>query len=215
MRVGLSNMAEYEVLELLLTLGIPRRDVKPLAKHLIKTFGSLKNVLDAPAERLREVKGMGEVSPVILRLIREASALYLRDGAQENEEGCLDSVDKLSAFWRVRLGDLRNEVFEVAFLDRGLRLLSDGIERFEEGMADRVNVYPRKIMEAALRKKAPVIVVAHNHPGGDSAPSDQDIRLTQALTRAGDPLEVKLIDHLIITPEKVYSFYRNGLLKAK
>ena len=217
MRVGLSNMAEYEVLELLLTLGIPRRDVKPLAKRLLNVFGSLKDVLEAPIERLKEIPGLGTVSPVIFRLIREASALYLQKGiqAQDEDARCLDSVDKLSNFWRVRLGDLRHEVFEVAFMDRGFRLLSDGVERLEEGVPNRASVYPRKVLEAALRKKASLLVVAHNHPAGDPSPSEQDIRITRALMKAAEPLEIKIVDHLIITPEKVYSFYRNGLMQPR
>jgi len=215
LRIGLENMPDYEVLELLLTLGIPRRDVKPLAKHLLKTFGSLKEVLDASLERLQAVEGMGTVSPVIFRLVREAGALYLRESAKggDGDAASLDSVDKLSDFWRVRLGDLRHEVFEVAFLDRSFRLLSDGVERLEEGLTDRAVVYPRKVMEAALRKRASVIVVAHNHPAGDASPSEQDIAITKAIVNAGAPLEIKVIDHLIVTPQKVYSFYRNGLIK--
>lgn len=216
LRVGLENMPDYEVLELLLTLGIPRRDVKPLAKHLIKTFGSLYQVLDASIERLQAVEGIGTVSPVIFRLIREASALYLRQELEPEaaEAASLDSVDKLSEFWRVRLGHLRHEVFEVAFFDRGFRLLSDGVERMEEGLTDRANVYPRKIMEASLRKKASHIVLAHNHPAGDPTPSQQDIAMTQAIVRAAKPLEISVIDHQIITPEKVFSFHRNGLMPS-
>ncbi len=215
LRVGLENMAEYEVLELILTLGIPRRDVKPLAKQLLRTFGSLREVLDAPIERLQGVKGIGEVSPVIFRLLRESCALYLRQCAQDEEGQSLDSVDKLAAFWRIRLGDLKHEVFEIAFLDQGFRLMPDGVQRIEEGVPGRANVYPRKVIEAAVRKKASLIVLAHNHPAGDTSPSEQDIHLTKALIRAGAPLEIKIVDHLIITPEKVFSFYRNGLMEQK
>jgi len=196
--------------ELLLTLCIPRRDVKPVAKALLKEFGNLRGVLDAPAEALQKVPGMGEVAPVALRVIRETATLYLQQTAEGRS--VLDNVGKLEDFWRARLGTLRHEVFEVAYLDHHYQLLEDGVERVEEGTVAETMVYPRKVMESALRRQAAHIVVAHNHPTGNVAPSEDDKRLTRALQQAGQPLGIKVIDHVIVAAEKTFSFRRSKLI---
>mgnify|MGYP001227855410 CR=1 FL=1 len=213
LKVGFAGFSDHEVVELLLTLCIPRCDVKPPAKALIQRFGSLKAILDAPLEDLREVSGLGAVAPVALRIIRDAASLYLQQSAEE--QPLLNSTERLEAFWHSRLGGKRNEVFEVAYLDSGYHLLEDGVERLEEGIVDRTQVYPRKVMEAALRRGAAALVVAHNHPAGNARPSPQDKQLTQALIRAASALSIKLIDHLIITEEDHFSFRRAGLLNPE
>jgi DNA repair protein RadC len=172
----------------------------------------LRGVLDAPVEELQRVPGIGEVAPVALRIMRETAALYLRQAVEGRP--VLDNIEKLADFWRVRLGPLRHEVFEVAYLNHHYQLLEDGVERLEEGTVAETNVYPRKVIESALRKQAAHIVVAHNHPTGDVTPSDHDKRLTCALQLAGQPLGIKVIDHLIIAAEKTYSFRKAKLIAA-
>ena len=150
LRAGLAGFADYEVVELLLTLAIPRMDVKEPAKALIARFGDLRGILDAPVEEIREIKGIGEVAPVALRIIREAATLYLQQSAEGRDS--LANPEALSRFWRARIGALSNEVFEVGYLDSAYRLLRDGVERLEEGIADRAAVYPRRVAEVALRR---------------------------------------------------------------
>jgi DNA repair protein RadC len=208
---GFDCLADYEVIELILTLCLPRQDVKPIAKALLKKFGSLRGVLDAPVGELQSVPGIGAVAPVALRVIRETASLYLRQDVEGRS--VLDNVDKLADFWRARLGPLRHEVFEVAYLDHHYQLLEDGVERIEEGTIAETTVYPRKIMESALRKQAAHLVVAHNHPTGDVTPSDHDKRLTIALQLAGQPLGIKVIDHVIVAAKKTFSFRRAKLIK--
>jgi DNA repair protein RadC len=210
---GFASLADYEALELILTLCLPRRDVKPLAKALLKKFGSLRGVLDASTEDLQAIPGIGAVTPVGLKIMRETATLYLR---QEVEgRSVLDNVDKLADFWRVRLGSLRHEVFEVAYLDHHYQLLEDGVERLEEGTVAETTVYPRKVMELALRKHAAHIAVAHNHPTGDVTPSDHDKRLTVALQLAGQPLGIQVIDHIIVAAQKTFSFRRAKLIAGE
>ncbi len=210
LKSGFSGFAEHEIVELLLTLCIPRCDVKRPAKELLKRFGSLRGVLDAPPEQLRQVPGIGTVAPVALHIIRETASLYLLQGAED--QVTLNSVDKLADFWRARLGGLKREVFEVAYLDTRYRLIRDGVERLEEGTIDRAHVYPRKVMEAALRRGAAHIVVAHNHPAADARPSEADKVLTRMLEQAGSSLGVGVIDHLIIAQTDTFSFRRAGLI---
>lgn len=210
LRSGFSGFADYEIVELLLTLAIPRRDVKPAAKALLARFGSVRGVLDAPAEELRRIDGLGEVAPVALRIIRETANLYLQQSAEGGEP--LRDPEALVRFWRSRIGALPIEVFEVAYLDSAGRLLRDGVERLEEGTVDRATVYPRRILEAALRRNAAAIVVAHNHPNGEVGPSEQDKLLTRALHLASTTVAVRLLEHLVVSPERVFSFREAGLL---
>ncbi|MBI2191408.1 MAG: DNA repair protein RadC [Planctomycetes bacterium] len=210
LKSGLSGFAEHEVVELLLTLAIPQKDVKEPAKEFLKRFGSLRGILDAPFSELQEVKGIGKVTPVALRIIREAATLYLQQKAEQ--ETTLASPEALHSFWRSRLGGLQHEVFEVAYLDSGYKLLREGVERLEEGTVDRAAVYPRRVMEAAMKRGAASVVFAHNHPNGSVQPSEHDKTLTKALVLAATTLQIKVVDHLIVSADEVFSFKKEGLL---
>ncbi len=207
---GVAGLADYEVVELMLTLAIPQGDVKPTAKALIERFVNLRGILDAPLEDLKQVKGIGDVAAAAVRLIREVAALYLQQSAEQQDS--LTSPEALSRFWRMRIGSLSNEVFQVGYLDSGYRLLRDGVETLEEGTVDRAAVYPRRVIEAALRRGAAALVFAHNHPNGDVTPSEQDKTLTRALALAAATVQIKVLDHLIVSPDKVFSFREAGLL---
>jgi DNA repair protein RadC len=210
LKSGLAGFADYEVIELLLTLAIPRADVKQPAKALIARFGNLRGILDAPIEELRAVSGIGSVTPVALQIIKAAATLYL----QQSGEG-LDSLAdpaRLSEFWRMRIGALQNEVFEVAYLDSGYRLLRDGVDRLEEGTIDRATVYPRRVIEAALKRRAAAVVLAHNHPNANLAPSEHDKLLTRAIVLAAETVHLKVLDHLIVSAQDTFSFRKAGLL---
>lgn len=209
-RSGLESFAEYEVIELLLTLCIPRRDVKPLAKDLLAACGSLKGLLDTPLEDLRQMPGVGEVTPVALRIVKETMAYYLRQQAEQ--QPMLDSVDALIDLWRTRMGELREEVFEVAYLDQSYRLIKGGIERMEEGSPNRTAVYPRKVATRALQRSAVYVVIAHNHPGGQLEPSQQDIALTRQIRSACQAVGVQLLDHIIVTEDDALSFLDREML---
>lgn len=210
LKSGLSGFADYEVIELLLTLAIPRSDVKQPAKALIARFGSLRGILDAPIEQLQAVTGIGSVTPVALQIIKAAATLYLQQ-TNEGQETLSDPL-RLAAFWQMRIGGLSHEVFEVAYLDSGYRLLRDGVETLEEGTVDRAAVYPRRVIEAALRRGAYGIVLAHNHPNGVATPSDHDKTLTRAIVLAGDTVGVRVIDHLIVAAADTFSFKKAGLI---
>ena len=164
LRSGFKGLADHEVIEIILTLAIPRSDVKVPAKALLERFGSLRGVLDAPLSDLQAVEGIGEVSAISIHIIRESATRYL----QESTEGAevLLEADRLSDFWRMRIGALKHEVFAVAYLDSGYRLLRNGMELLQEGTIDRAAVYPRRVVEAALHRQAAALVLAHNHPNG-------------------------------------------------
>ncbi len=207
---GLDSFAEYEVIELLLTLAIPRMDVKQPAKALITRFGSLRGILDAPIEDLRAVKGVGPVTPVALRIIKAAATLYLLQSGEDRDS--LADPARLADFWRMRIGSVENEVFEVAYLDSAYRLLRDGVETLTEGTIDRAAVYPRRVVESALKRGAAALVLAHNHPNGRAVPTEHDKILTRAIVLAAEALHLKIVDHLIVTAEETFSFRKEGLL---
>ena len=209
-RSGFDGFAEHEVVELLLTLAIPRCDVKGPAKALLQRFGSVRGVLDARSEALRQVSGIGSVAPVALAIIRAAAVLYLQ---QANERASvLGDQTRIRDFWRMRIGSLPNEVFEVAYLDSGLRLLRNGVETLQEGTVDRASVYPRRVVEAALRRGAAAIVLAHNHPNGRVEPTEADKLTTRAIVLASETIRLRVVDHLIVSPDDVFSFRESGLL---
>lgn len=210
LRAGLDGFAEHEVVELLLTMAIPRLDVKQPAKALLQRFGNLRGILDAPLDELQAVKGIGSVTRVALKMIRAAATLYLQQVAEGADASM--SSDRLVDMWRMKIGAFHNEVFEVGYLDAGLRLLRNGVQRLEEGTIDRAAVYPRRVVEAALRRGAAAVVLAHNHPNGDIEPSEQDKLLTRAIVLAAEAVHLGVLDHFIVSPDQVFSFRREGLL---
>ena len=210
LKSGLEGFADYEVVELLLTLAIPRSDVKRPAKALVARFGNLRDILDAPIEELSSVAGIGSVTPVALQIIRAAATLYLRQSGEGRES--LADPARLADLWRMRIGALQNEVFEVAYLDSGYRLLRDGVETLEEGTIDRAAVYPRRVVESALKRGAAALVLAHNHPNGNVAPSEHDKVLTRAIVLAAETVRLRIVDHLIVSADETFSFRKTGLL---
>lgn len=210
-QTGYTGFHEYEVIELLLTLCIHRRDVKSLAKNLLREFGSLKGVLDANESELKGIEGMGTITATSLRIIRETANLYLRQSAENKV--LLDNSEDLEAFWLARLAPLKHEVFEIAYLDNRFQLVHNGIERVSEGTINRTVVYPRMVLENALKKSASAIVLAHNHPTGFPQPSQQDISLTQSIIEAAKHLNIQVVDHIIVAIDTIFSFRREGLLE--
>ena len=208
LKSGLDSFHDYEAVELLLTLAIPQKDVKVPAKLAIERFKSLRGVLDAPLEELREIPGLGEVAPVALRIIKEAANRYLQQKSQEAFS--LTNQQVLFDYCRSALGSNSDEVFKVFYLDSGYRILGD--ETLEEGTIDRAAVYPRRVMDAALRNRAAALLFAHNHPNGNVKPSEQDKTITRALVLAAETLQIKVLDHVIVSKDDVFSFSKEGLL---
>jgi len=210
LRAGLRGLGEHEVVELLLTFAIPRYDVKEPAKALLKRYKSVRGIMDASVDELREVEGIGSVAPIALKLVRELANLYLQQVAEEQES--LADPEVLYYFWRINIGALPHEVFQVGYLDGAYRLLKDGVETIEEGTTDRATVYPRRVVEAALKRRAAAVVLAHNHPNGNVQPSEQDKLLTRALVLATATVQIDVLDHLIVSTDAVFSFRKAGLL---
>lgn len=187
-------MPDYEVLELLLCLAIPRRDVKPLAKQLIAEFDDLAGVLSAPNERLVEIDGVGETVVAALKLAR-AAALRLTE-ADAKARPAIGSHQALLDHCRARLGRSGTEEFRVLFLDSKNGLIKD--ERLGQGTVNHAPVYPREVVKRALELGAVALILVHNHPSGDPTPSSDDIAMTREVRAAAETLGLTLHDHLIV-----------------
>jgi DNA repair protein RadC len=205
---GLSALADYELLELQLMTAIPRRDVKPLAKELIRIFGSYAEVISAEPERLADVSGVDENVITILKLA-EATAQKLAEGAVL-EKPVLNNWQALLDYCSAQIAYKKKEQFSVLFLDRRNRLIAD--EKMHEGTIDHTPVYPREIIKRALELGSSAIILVHNHPSGNPAPSRDDIEMTKQINQIGKQLGVILHDHLIISKGGHSSFKSLNLL---
>ncbi len=208
---GLKGFHDHEILELLLTYAIPRRDVKPIAKALLNEFGNnLAAVLDAPEEELRRLDGIGENAAILLRL-----APRLFDSYQTSRwvrEESFNSTASAVAYLSARLGTERNEVFLVLALDSRNRLIAE--EQIQRGSVNRTAVFPRQIVEAGIKHRATAVILAHNHPGGGPTPSQADRQLTQRLRKILGDLDIVVHDHIIIAgPDQHFSFAQTGGLE--
>ncbi len=205
---GLDGFHDYEVMELLLTYAISRSDVKPVAKRLLKTFGTLAGILDAPVSELSQVQGIGEKAAVFLTLIKQAELRYLASDLPG--KSVFDRPDKIKAHLRFLTQGRGMECFGAIFTDQQHRHIATQI--LFEGTVDRTVVYPRNLMKRALELDAKGIIVFHNHPGGTTQASDEDISLTHRMTEACAPLDIKVLDHFLIAGTEVLSFKERGWL---
>ena len=208
---GLDSFLDHEVLELLLTYAIARKDTKPLAWVLLRRFGSLCGVLDAAQNELNEVPGMGARSAGLIKLVRAAMRRYFLERVKENKE--IKNPASVVDFCRASLQGEANEVFEVIYLTARNTVI--GVERISTGTIDRASISPRKIIEQALRAHAAALIFVHNHPSGEPAPSREDIELTQTLSHAAAPLGIMVLDHIIVGKGKSFSIKANSLIKSE
>lgn len=207
---GLERFSDDEVVEFLLTLGTPRKDVKTQAREALKKFGSLSGVLSAPSSKLTAIKGVGPKSALYLNLVHQVAGRYLRDRAKNKNFFCSSKAVFDYLFHTMR--DIKREVFKVLFLNRKNELISDN-DVFYGSLTGSV-VYPREIMVLALEKKAAALVFVHNHPSGDPAPSLEDRKLTRDLVFASKLLMIQVLDHVVIGNNTYFSFADEGLIQS-
>jgi DNA repair protein RadC len=191
---GPEAMPDYELLELLLFSAIPRRDTKPVAKRLLQRFGSFAEVINAPAERLKEVQGVGDAAVVQLKLVRASALRLMQRGVLAKP--VLTSWNAVLDYCRAAMGYEAREQFRILFLDKKNRLIADEVQ--QEGTVDHTPVYVREVVKRALELSASAIILVHNHPSGDPAPSRADIDMTKQIADAAKPLGIAIHDHIIV-----------------
>ena len=202
------GMPDYEILELLLSQAIPRADVKPIAKALLDRFGSLGEVLGAPPEKLREVKGVGDAAAVALKVVRAAGLRMARQQVMNTD--AIGSWDQLLDYCKAAMGYEAVEQLRVLFLDRKNVLIADEVQ--QRGTVDHTPLYPREVVKRALDLNASALILVHNHPSGDPTPSRGDIEMTREVKDAAGRLGIALHDHVVIGKSRHVSFRSEGLL---
>ena len=202
------TLQDYELLELLLFMAIPRRDTKALAKDLIVKYGSFAKVVNAEHESLLEITGVKQNIYACFKLIKECSARITRE--EIRNKPIISSWQSLLDYCRTIIGHIEKEAFLVLYLNNQNELIDEDLHDY--GTVDQISVYPREITKRALFLNASAIILAHNHPGGNTKASKSDVEVTQQIFRALSPFKINIHDHIIISDKSFFSFKSEGLL---
>ncbi len=206
---GLAGFLDYEIIELLLSWATPRKDCRRPAKEALRRFKSLRGVLEADSAELQKIEGIGPHNVFGLKFIQEVSRRFLRE--RMLSQPVFRCSQEVFDYLYHALRDARKEKFKVLFLDAKNKIIEE--ETLFEGTVDSSIVYPREIMERALRHKASSMIFVHNHPSGDPEPSTCDKDITRDLVVAALVMQLKVLDHIIIGNNCYYSFADEGLIQ--
>jgi DNA repair protein RadC len=206
---GLGAFLDYEIVELLLTLGTPRKDCKPQAKEAIKKFKTLRGVLEAPPEELQEIEGIGPAHIFVIKFMQEISREFLKEQVLDRVY-CRSSREVFEYLYH-SMRDLKKEVFKVMYLNSQNRFV--GIEDLFKGTLNASAIYPREVIQGAVKHNGAALIFVHNHPAGNPQPSDNDKQITQDLVFAGNIMQIKVLDHIIIGENRYFSFADAGLIE--
>ncbi len=208
-KAGLKGFHDYEIIELLLTLGSPRKDCKLQAKEAIRRFKTLRGVLEASPDELQQIDGIGPHSAFGINLVQQVAREFLKE--RIIEQPVYQSSQEVFDYLYHSMRDLKKEVFKVIYLNSQNQIIE--IEDVFEGTVNASPVYLREIMMAAIRHSATSLIFVHNHPSGDPEPSANDRGLTRNLVYAGCIMQVKVLDHIIIGSNRYFSFAGEGLIE--
>lgn len=204
------TMTDYELLELILMLAIPRRDVKEQAKNLIKYFGSFSKVISAPQKQLKDY-GLSFNVISTLKIIYAAAIKMSWQEFKEKDEPIFSNFEYMIDYCRTSMAHLETEEFKVIFLNAKLQPIKE--ETLQKGSITSVSVHPREVVKAALYNNAVSVVLLHNHPSGKANPSSNDLALTKMIINALNTVEIFVYDHIIITKNAYFSFLEKKLIK--
>ena len=205
---GPDALADYELLELVLFQAIPRRDVKPLAKRLLATFGGLPELMNASAEALQKIDGISENTALFLKTMTALSHRALK--AELMNKPVLNSWTRLMDYCTTTMAQETREHFRILFLNKKNELIGDEVQG--SGTVDHTPAYPREIMKRALEIGATALILVHNHPSGDSTPSQADIDMTRQVIEAAKPFNIIIHDHVVVSRNGYSSFRNMGLI---
>ena len=205
---GSEALADHELIEYLLMTAVPRKDMKPLAKALLKRFGGLAGVLNAEPAALAQENGMGAASTAALKIVALATRRLARTGLQE--QPVLASWQVLIDYLTIDMAHLRHERVRVLYLDTKNRLILD--DQLSDGTLDEAAIHPREVVKKALDLGASPLILVHNHPSGSPEPSRADVQITNKIAEAGRLLGITVHDHVIIGKEGHVSLKAKGLI---
>lgn len=203
------TLQDYEILEMILFLIIPRRDTKPLAKLLLHKFGTLAGVVFADDSALKTINGIGDSFVFLMKLLADFFSRICVP-QQKGEVHILSSWLAVVHYCQLTMGFKKSESYRVLFLNKRNALIAD--EFVEAGTVDKIAIYPREISKMSLLHGASAIILVHNHPSGDPTPSKEDIDITNRIINALVPINVIMHDHLIVAEHKHFSFKASGLI---
>ena len=205
---GLTGFQDYEIVELLLTLGSPRKDCKQAAKEAIKRFKTLRGVLEAAPKDLQQIEGIGPHNAFGMKLVQEVAREFLKE--KMIEKPVYQSSQQVFEYLYHSMRDLKKEIFKVLLLNSHNQI----VETLDlaEGTVDASYIEPREVMESALKYNAVSLIFAHNHPSGFPEPSASDKEITRDLVFAAEIMHLKVLDHIIIGDNRYYSFAGEGLI---
>lgn len=201
-------LPDYELLELLLFMAIPRRDVKPIAKKLEAKFKNLNGVLNASLADLQSVEGISENTAIALKTVQASAYRLLKQDVMDRP--VLNNWQRLMDYLTATMAHETREHFRILFLNKKNALIADEIQG--SGTVDHTPAYPREIMKRALELGATALILVHNHPSGDPTPSQADVLMTKAILAAAAPFDIIVHDHLIVSKNGVGSFKSLGLI---
>jgi len=214
------SLHDYELLELLLFNVFPRRDVKPIAKNMIRECKQISNVFFSDYFKLKSIDGVSDSTIAMIFTIRKIMQMILNEDLADQEtlaelndthtEIRLEDNFKIINYLKMAIGNNETESLCILYLNIGMKLIKADIE--DHGTIDKIAIYHREIIKRALDLNATAIVLSHNHPSGNPEPSKADINSTEQLRSVCSNIGVKLLDHIIITKRSHYSFFKNGLL---
>ena len=199
LKAGGDGFTDYDIIELVLTYAIPRRDVKPVARELLRRFKDVAGIMDADPKEICEIGGMGDNSALLFRIMRDICVRYLENKVRDID--VISSPEKLINYARMKLSGYSDEVIMVICLNT------------KNHVIDAEIVYPRTIAADALRKKAAGVIIVHNHPSGVTQPSMADREFTRAVFEALKLLDIHLLDHLVVSRNEAFSFKEHRLLR--
>ncbi len=205
---GLTSFEDHQVLELILFYSIARKDTNELAHRLLKKFGSLSGVLDATVEELEEIEGLGRNSATFLNMLPALFKRYTR--SQLEKKPVINSTISAGIYAGTLFSGMPYETFFVISLNGMGEVIS--ARKIAEGTIDEVSAYPRKVVEAAVVSKAHSIILAHNHPGGNPEPSQEDIDATIEIRKALELVDIDINDHIVVCGSKFTSFKEKCML---
>ncbi len=202
------TLPDYELLELILFMAIPRRDVKPIAKILIDRFKNLNGVLNASPTELQSIKGISETTATALKAVQAAGLRMLKQDIMHRP--ILNSWQRLIDYCQAAMANQTTEHFRLLFLNKKNEIIADEVQ--QSGTVDHTPAYPREIIKRALELGATAIILVHNHPSGDPTPSDADVQMTKDIINAAATFDITIHDHLIVSRNGTTSFKTMGLI---
>ncbi|MFN0045935.1 MAG: DNA repair protein RadC [Sphingorhabdus sp.] len=208
LELGGDSLLDHELIEYLLALAIPRKDTKPLAKQLIKQYGGFSALLTADAESIARQPGMGDTSTAALKIVQAAALRLLSEPVRE--QPVLASWQSLLDYLRADMAHLTIERVRTLYLNSKNMLIRDEVT--SEGSIDQAQIYTREILRRAMDLGAAALILVHNHPSGDSAPSRQDIAMTRDIINAAKNFDIAVHDHIIIGKDGFSSMRSAGLI---